>query len=153
MLTIPSDRLFNGRIIFDGPVEFREGVSDQLGLKAPYDAVFTVGVEAATVINIAAQLRDADGNNIDYRTMVHGWVSEDTIGDIIATTAPDTLAIGTDGTMFPSGGDSVVFFHALSEADGNIDIDCTQDAAEDYYLNLLIGGKVWTSGIISHAGP
>lgn len=153
MTAIISQRVFRDDVVFEGPISVVGSLSDGDGVVAAHDAVFTIGVESSDIINIGIQVRDAKGADIAHCHMMFGWISSDSDGNTLEATPPDALAIGTDGTLFKSGGDSLVMFHVLTEADGDIDINCTQDAADTYYLNLLIGGRVWTSGAITHAGP
>ena len=63
------------------------------------DATFTIGTEAADVINVGIQLTDRDnGNEISERVAVMYYLADDVAGDTPSGTAPDGgIAIGTDG--------------------------------------------------------
>lgn len=110
-------------------------------------AVITVGTEAANVINVAIQLNDAAGTALARRGFVSAYLSDDANGDSIVATAPDTVAIGTDGVYIPliTG----KRFDLVSEADGDIDINITKSGASTYYLVLVLGDKLTVSGAIT----
>jgi hypothetical protein len=123
------------------------------GKKQVATASFTIGAEAADVINVAIQLKDNQGNDIGFKAKVNGcYLSSDAAGDVLEATAPDAIAIGTDGTIFKSGGDSLHLFDLKSEVDGDIDLDITEaTGADTVYLNVVIDGVVYTSGAITFA--
>lgn len=123
------------------------------GNKQVATASFVVGTEAADVINVAIQLKDNKGKDITYKAKLNGcYLSSDAAGDVLEATAPDAIAIGTDGTIFKSGGDSLTLFDLRSEADGDIDLDITEaTGADTVYLNVVIDGVVYTSGAITFA--
>ena len=65
------------------------------------------------------------------------------------TTALDTLAIGTDGTILiaDTAGKHI---RAVSEADGDLDLDCTQDALDTMYMQVVApDGTLMTSDAIT----
>jgi hypothetical protein len=67
---------------------------------APLDASFVVGVEGGNVINVAVQLKDANGADLATRGAVRAYLSNDANGDSLITTAPTGgTAIGTDGLL------------------------------------------------------
>jgi hypothetical protein len=110
-------------------------------------ATITVGAEAANVINVAIQLKDAAAADLARRGFVQAYLSDDANGDSIVATAPDTVAIGTDGLYIPLI--SAKRFDLVSEADGNIDINITKSGADTFYLVLIIGDKLTVSGAIT----
>jgi len=115
------------------------------------DASFVVGSEAGNVINVAIQLKDADGEDLAARANVYAYLSDDANGDSIAGTAPDGgVAIGTDGIADPiTAGKS---FRLGSEADGDIDLNITESGADTWYLVVVLpDGSLKVSGAITFA--
>ena len=115
-------------------------------------AVFTVGAEAASVINVGIQLNDAAGTAMATASAVRLYLADDAAGLDVATTPPDTtLAIGTDGSLSPSGDDSLIDMLAISEADGDIDINITNLAGTPtfYMVAVLPNGKLNVSAAIT----
>ena len=119
--------------------------------KAPLRATLTVGTEAANVINVAIQLTDMNGNALANRGSVLAYLSDDANGDSVAGTAPDGgVAVGTDGLAIPLVADKC--FLLTSEADGDIDLDITESAADTWYLVLVLPhGEPAVSGAITFA--
>ncbi len=62
--------------------------------------------------------------------------SDDANGDSLAATAIDTAAIGTDGLLIPLVTGKCWLL--VSEADGDIDVNLTQDATGTWYLILVM---------------
>lgn len=110
---------------------------------------FTIGAEAANVINVGLQIEGpSQGEAFDGTGGVILWLSDDTAGQTLAT-APDTVAIGTDGTLVTIGTN---LYFAICEVDGDIDIDITETLADTFYMNVLMpNGEVITSGAITFA--
>lgn len=117
------------------------------------DAQFTIGAEAANVINVAVQMVDRDnGNEIGEKIGVAWYLSDGADGADRAASAPDGgVAIGTDGVMVAN--QSSLAGTLVSEADGDIDLNITHAAGADtWYLNLIMpDGQVQTSGAITFA--
>lgn len=104
---------------------------------APFDVDFTIGAEAANVINVGIQLNDAGGSALAARASVFAYLSDDANGDSIAATAPDGgWAIGTDGLLIPVVANKAA--QLVSESDGDIDIDITESGALTVYLILVL---------------
>lgn len=114
------------------------------------NATFTIGTEAANVINVAIQLQYA-GEDIAQRAAVRMYLSDDANGDSISA-APDSVAIGTDGVIIDPYAASQSFM-AVSEVDGDIDIDITEaDGADTFYLVVVLpDGSLVVSGAITFA--
>lgn len=111
-------------------------------------ATITVGAEETDVINVGIQLKDANGNNIAERVSLFAYLSDDANGDSVAGTAPDTVAIGTDGLAIPLIAGKA--FQLTSEADGDIDINITENGADTWYLVLVMpDGSLVVSGAIT----
>lgn len=136
---------------------FRENISlGKAKIRKPYllDAEFSIGAEAANVINVAVQLKDpVDGKPIDRAVAVPFYLSSDSAGQVLEATGPTSIAIGTDGVVIPNGGDSKVAGMLVSEEDGDIDIDITlSSGADTFYLNLVMpDGRIVTSAAITFA--
>lgn len=121
------------------------GVYEAMGTPA-----FVIGAEAGDVINVGIQLKDAAGADLAVRGSVFAYLSDDANGDSLAGTAPDTVAIGTDGLAIPLVAGKA--FQLVSEADGDIDIDITEDGADTWYLILVMpDGRRVASGAITFA--
>lgn len=116
------------------------------------DASFTIGGEAADVINVAVQLKDVFGADLAVRGSVDFYLSDDANGDSIASAAPDGgIAIGTDGLMIEWTAN--LAGKLTSESDGDIDINMTHAAgAKTVYLVLVLpNGKLKVSSAITFA--
>lgn len=112
-------------------------------------ATFTIGDEADDVINVAIQLKDANGRDIAERGAVFAYIASDANGDALAT-APDALAIGTDGLAIEVISNSAMML--VSEADGDIDINITKSGAATYYVVLVMpDGSLVASSVITFA--
>jgi len=105
---------------------------------APLDASFVVGAETGgNTINVAIQLKDADGADLAVRGSVFTYLSDDANGDSIAATAPSGgIAIGTDGLAIPVVANKA--FQLTSEADGDIDVNIVEAAGATWYLVLVL---------------
>lgn len=114
-------------------------------------ATITVGTESTDVINVAIQLKDADGTEKAERTAVYAYLSDDANGDSIAATAPDgNVVIGTDGLLIPVVADKA--FLLVSESDGDIDLDITESAGDTWYLVVVLpNGSLTVSDAITFA--
>jgi len=113
---------------------------------APMAAVFTVGAQASTTINVAIQLNDANGAALATRGAVMAYISDDANGDSIAATAPDGgWAIGTDGLLIPIVANKAAML--VSESDGDIDINVIESGTDDFYVIVILpNGKLVASG-------
>ncbi len=115
-------------------------------------ADYTVGTEAANVINVAGQLKDAAGNDMAVANALPFYLSDDAAGLTPSTTAPDGgIAIGTDGALIEWAANLSGLL--VSEADGDFDIDLTHAAgAATWYLNVKMpNGTLVTSAAITFA--
>ncbi|MFA5636513.1 MAG: hypothetical protein WC977_11500 [Anaerovoracaceae bacterium] len=113
---------------------------------APMAAVFTVGAQASTTINVAIQLNDANGAALATRGAVMAYISDDANGDSIAATAPGGgWAIGTDGLLIPIVANKAAML--VSESDGAIDINVIESGTDDFYVIVILpNGKLVASG-------
>lgn len=118
---------------------------------APFDATFVIGAESGgNVINVAIQLKDADGNDLATRAAIHFYLSGDTNGDTVVAAAT-SLAIGTDGVAIEHVSNSAGIL--ISEADGDIDLNIGDaSGAATYYLILILpNGLLKASAAITFA--
>lgn len=114
-----------------------------------YGATITVGADAGTTAPVTIQLTDEDGNDLAVRGAVMAYISDDANGDSVAGTAPDGVAIGTDGVAIPLVAGKC--FLLISEADGDIDLTITENGADVWYLILVMPatGKLVASDAIT----
>lgn len=109
---------------------------------------FTIGAEAGNVINVGIQLKNG-ALDLTERAGVMAYLSADANGDALAVTAPSAgVAIGTDGLAIPLVADKA--FILVSEADGDIDLDIGEAAADTWYLVVVLpGGALVVSDAIT----
>lgn len=112
---------------------------------------FTVGVEATNVINVALQVVDAEGVDLDQQLSFLAWLS-DTAGAALTATAPSGgTAVGTNGTIIVEH-TAETLLELLTDANGAIDLDITEVGIDTWYLNVrLPGGAIVSSGAITFA--
>jgi hypothetical protein len=120
---------------------------------APLDASFVIGSEATNTINVAIQLKDADGADLAVRGSVAMYLSDDANGDsVIATVTSGAVAIGTDGLLIDTGNVAKKIFRLTSESDGDIDINITESGTKTLYMVLVLpNGRLKVSGAITFA--
>lgn len=114
------------------------------------DASITVGDESTNVRAITIQLKDANGDDIDYVETVEVIVFSSAAMTAFATTGGSTgIAIGTDGALL-----AVVakkYFLATSEADGDIDLTWTDTGTESVAVGVrLPNGRVVVSSAFAN---
>jgi hypothetical protein len=142
--------LIQTNTVFQGDVTIKGRTRNASGVVEPCKASIAVGDETANVINVAVQLQAPDSSKTNGKAYIKAYLSSDTAGDVLEATGPDAIAIGTNGTIFKSGGDSVVLFDLKSEVNGKIDLDITKSGADTFYLNLVMpNGDVVTSAAIT----
>lgn len=112
-------------------------ISNDVKVTVPcVDASITVGAEATNVRNIAIQLKDANGADINYVQSVFLAVYADTGGAAFATTGGSTgIAGGTDGATLAVVAKKL--FLCTSEADGDIDLTWTDTGTESVALAVI----------------
>lgn len=111
------------------------------------EIIVTVGNDAGTV---EIQLKDANGNNIDYVETVTAVLFTSAARTAFATTGGSTgLAIGTDGALLALVAKKV--FLLTSEATGHIDMTWTDTATETVALAVYLpNGNVVTSAAFAN---
>lgn len=115
------------------------------------DASITVGDESSDARAITIQLKDANGNDIDYVEEVELILFLNAAGTAYVVTGGSTgIAIGTDGAL-----STIVAkkrFYATSEADGDIDLTWTDTGTEVAYLGVkLPNGRIVMSDALTNA--
>ncbi len=95
------------------------------------DAVYTVNAESTDTVTVNVQFNDAAGTAMATPVAVTCYLSSDSAGLDIATTAED-IAAGTDGSVAEAVANVAIF--AVSEADGDLDVVVTETAGGDVYL-------------------
>jgi len=110
---------------------------------------FTVGAAHASLVNVAIQLNDEDGNAVTQVCAVPIILFADADGEAVNTIALDTVAIGTDGVLITGLADEL--YLGVSEPDGNIDIDFTEATATgDLFVGVLLpNGKLVISTAVT----
>lgn len=113
---------------------------------------FVIGAEDSNVINVGLTIKAGNGDIISYRTGIRMYLSSDATGDTLEGTAPDSIAIGTNGLFLPNGSDSVVDGVIYTTITGLADLDITEaTGADTVYMNVEIDGVVYTSAAITFA--
>ena len=111
---------------------------------------YVVGAEGGDVINLGLQLTDAAGADMATVCALPFYMSTDSAGKDVATTGTTTVAVGTDGGIYPSGDDSTIAGLVVSEADGDIDLDFGDTSSITLYFNLILPtGAIATSAAIA----
>ena len=114
------------------------------------DASITVGAEAADARAITIQLKDANGNDIDYVETVELLVFTTAAGVAFSNGGSTGIAIGTDGALLPVVAKK--YFIATSEADGDIDLTWTDTGTDAAFLGVrLPTGRVVMSAALTNA--
>ena len=103
------------------------------------------------MINVAIQLKEGD-KDADERVRGEFYLSDDANGDSLTATAPSAgIAIGTDGVILTEHTVDK-HFTAVSESDGDIDIDITHVGAKTWYLIAVMNdGRLIPSAAITFA--
>jgi hypothetical protein len=99
-------------------------------------AEITIGDEDGDVINVGVQFQGPDGQELQERAHVHAYLSDDEFGDTVAGTAPDTVAIGTDGLCVELVADK--YFAITTEDDGTFDLNIGENGTDTWYLVIVL---------------
>ena len=113
-------------------------------------ATFTIGAESGNVIKVTATLK-RDGQAIDYRAGVMGYLSTDADGDNLAASAPTGgFAVAAKGVAIEVVADKSALF--ITDANGQFDINITDTGTPTFYLVLVLpDGSLVVSGAITFA--
>lgn len=113
-----------------------------------YDATITVPTISSDTFAVTIQLKDFAGNDLAVPAAIKAFVSSDSAGlDMSDLTSEITITSSGDGSA------AVLLakysWLLVSEADGDIAIDCTDTGADAKYLVLVMpNGKLVVSGIM-----
>jgi len=128
----------------------REDSLDLQGVATiPFTVEFTIGIEAAQVINVACQIKDFQLAGMAAETPLQYYLSSDAAGDTPVTADTD-ISIGTNG----------VILHELvadrsgiakTNATGQIDLDIEDTGVLTHYLNIILPDRIITSTAITFA--
>lgn len=115
------------------------------------DASITVGAEASDVRNITIQLKDINGNAIDYAETVDIIMLLNASGtDFVATGGSTGIAIGASGKL-----QTIIAkkrFTAISTTAGVIALTWTDTGTEAAYLGLVLPtGRMIISAALTNA--
>ena len=147
-MTLDSTRHFAGVSSFDKIV----AASAEIDARTMVGGVtMVVGAEAANVINVACQFIDTEGNDMAVAAALPWYFADDAVGLDPTTTAHDGgSAIGTDGALIEWTANLNGL--AVSEADGDFDVDITDAGAFTVYLVFVLpDGTITVSDAITHA--
>lgn len=113
-------------------------LSNDLQVTSPcVDATVTVSDESANVRTITIQLKDANGNDIDYVEEVDIVLFTTAARTAYVVTGGSTgIAIGTDGALSTIVAKKV--FRATSESDGDIDLTWTDTGTEQAFIGVKL---------------
>lgn len=119
-----------------------ELISNDIQISRPcVDASVTVSDESANVRTITIQLKDADGNDIDYVETFELIVFGDANKTSFSTGGSTGVAIGTDGALLALVAKKV--FLCTSESDGDWDGSYTDTGTDAAFLGLrLPNGRI-----------
>lgn len=130
--------------------------SDATGVAALADAVadqimgqpeFTVAAEDGDAIAVSVQARDAQGNALAQRCLVTYWLSDAAAGAPSADPPSAGSAVTTGVALKEHTAD--VLGEAMTDATGLLVVAVSEAAADTWYLNVAIGGRVFSSGAIT----
>ena len=97
-----------------------------------------VSDEAADVVTVTVQMRDADGNNLAEQCVLEVWVS-DVAGGALGT-APDGAVAATTGTIVASH-TAKTHLVCITDVNGALVLTLTESGALVTYFNLNVQSK------------
>lgn len=114
---------------------------------------FTVGTEASNVIKVTAALKAANRATQapSRRQFVRAYLTQSLTTLAVAGAAPSgTVVIAAKGSIVLIDTAKLVF-EIVCDANGEFDLNITEGGAATWYLVVVIGDEVWTSGAITFA--
>lgn len=100
---------------------------------------FTIGVEAANVINVAGQFKLDSSGNVARRVSCRIYLSDDANGDSVVAAAPSGgWAIGTNGLLIDLNTTTAKMAQLVSKVDGSFDINITEAGVKTVYLIIIM---------------
>jgi hypothetical protein len=115
------------------------------------DCTFTVGTEAANVINVSGQLVNSSGDAITGAKTIRLGLFTASTALAFNTTNYTTIAIGTHGAMQEQIADKLIIVRTNASGAFDIDVTLSSGAATSYLALLKPDGTVKASGAITHA--
>lgn len=108
------------------------------------DATVTVSATSTSPRAITIQLKDANGDDIDYVESVEVGVFTDATRTAFSAGGSTGIAIGTDGALATMVAKKL--FHATSESDGDIDLTHTDTGTDAAYVGVRLPSGRWVMG-------
>jgi len=115
-------------------------------------ATISVGLEATDIINVEVQLvYRGSGADIDHVEACHVYLSDDSAGgDLISTAPSGGWAIGTKGVLISQITNKMAL--VMCAADGIFDIDIEESGTKTLYMVVIApDGNVYVSSAIIFA--
>lgn len=114
-----------------------------------YDATITVPTISSDTFAVTIQLKDFAGNDLTVPAAIKAYVSSDSAGlDMTDLTSEITITSEGDGSAAVLS--AKYGWLLISEADGDIAIDCTDTGSDTIYLVLVMpDGKLVVSGAMA----
>lgn len=133
---------FDGDVTVGGTVS-AAGLTDTTIIA---DASFTIGAENTNVRNIAIQLKNSAGDDLDFVAGVFVAVFANAARTAFATGGSTGIAIGTDGALIAVVAKKLFFL--TCEADGDIDLTWTDTGTEAVYLGVMLPNGRWVMSAV-----
>lgn len=114
-------------------------------------ATITIGTEGTNTINVAVQLKDANGVAIAEKCGIQAYLSDAATGLGITATAPSSgVAVGTNGLAIELITDK--YFSITTDTSGRIDLTLSEAGVATWYLVLKMpDGTIIVSDAITFA--
>lgn len=113
----------------------------------PY-VTFTVGVEASNAIDVVVQFKDSAGNNLLQNSAVLLWLSDAAAG-VESGTAPTGGWAAQAGLKLADEVANLRGYFLAPSGTGALTVRITHTGAKTWYLNALLGNRVYSSGAIA----
>lgn len=137
-MTMPS------ALNLQGDLATAQALLDALGV------TITVAAEDTNVVNVAIQVIGGDDQDIDANVHLLVWLTDTEGADVVPGTAPDGgTAVGATGVVLVELTADVLML-AVTDSNGNLELDVTESGAATWYLNVgLPGGGVAVSDVLT----
>lgn len=137
-MTMPS------ALNLQGDLATAQALLDALGV------TITVAAEDTNVVNVAIQVIGGDDQDIDANVHLLAWLTDTEGAAVVPGTAPDGgTAVGATGVVLAELTADVLFL-AVTDSNGNLELDVTESGAATWYLNVgLPGGGVVVSDVLT----
>jgi hypothetical protein len=137
-MTLPS------ALNLQGDLETAKALLDALGV------TITVAAEDTNVVNVAIQVIGGDDQDVDANVHLLVWLTDTEGAAVVPGTAPSGgTAVGATGVVLVELTADVLFL-AVTDANGNLELDVTEAGAATWYLNVgLPGGGVVVSDVLT----